>query len=726
MSATTRRLFLPGVGAIARFNGRLSGRLRHLSIRAKILLLPAIALLGLVGYSIHTMVVSRGNIQTLERFADHALPVMSLAAQASQGLVETQATFTQALGDKDEFLLEDAIKAGQATRAKIVAIKSKDPSYAQRIDQLVAIWDRYVEKSRLAVAGVIGGDGDMSAFQTLVGDKQAAYRKVHEALTRLGADSESSFKNALDDAAGKANRAAWIGVWTTLALLLLTAFAALLIDAAIRQPIERLNQAIGQVARGDFTVRVEDAGRDAISTMCRSFNALLVALNAAIGETNHVLAAVGRGDFGQRVRADLPGDLAELKRGVNAGADSVQRTMDALDAVMEALSAGNFEVRMSQDVQGESSAKVDRAMCLLQESLEQLKRSLSATAAGDFSQRIETDLPGDLGALKQAVNQSLDGLDQAFADITATTHALAQGDLTRRMRGTYSGALRELAQSLDGSLDSLGQVICEVAETAADVSLGVNEIAAGNADLSVRTERQAAALEQSTASIGSLLESSRQAADNSRQTSELTQSALSGSRDGAEVVGKAGHSMQEINLSSKRIGDIVGLIDSVAFQTNLLALNAAVEAARAGEYGRGFAVVAGEVRNLAHRTAASAKEIRGLIGESNQRVAEGTELVNATRSQLQAINQTNERVAVLSRAAAAAAQDQSQGLQELSRAVADLEAVNQQNSALVEEVAASSDTLRERAQLLEQTVARFRLQGATSDAGALRAMPMAS
>jgi methyl-accepting chemotaxis protein len=701
---------LAGLGPVTRLSERLSGQLRRLSIRAKILLLPVIALIALLGYCAYTVAVSHSSIRTLERFAGNALPVMSLAAQASQGLIETQATFTQALGDKDEFMVEDAIKTGQATRAKILAIKAKDPAYAQRVDQLLALWDRYVEKSRQAVSGVISGQGDMASFQALVSEKQQAYQKVRDALTQLGIDSESSFKRALNDAAAQSNRASWIGTSLVAVLLVLMVFTALLVDAAIRQPIEKLNRAIGQVAQGDFAVRVEERGNDAISTMCHSFNSLLSALNAAIGETNHVLAAVGRGDFSVRVEADLPGDLAELKRGVNHSADSVQLTMSALDAVMDALSAGNFAARMSEDVQGESRDKVDGAMTLLQRSLEELKLSLSATAEGDFSRRIAAELPGDLGALKHAVNQSLDVLDRAFGDITATTGALAQGDLTRRMHGDYAGTLRELAHSLNGSLDSLTQVIREVAETAADVSLGVNEIAAGNADLSARTERQAAALEQSTASIAALLESSRQSAENSRQTSELTGTALLSSRDGAEVVSRAGHSMVGINHSSKQIGEIVGLIDSVAFQTNLLALNAAVEAARAGEYGRGFAVVAGEVRNLAHRTATSAKDIRGLIAESNERVSEGTQLVIATRDRLGAINDSNERVAALAREAATAAQDQSEGLQELSRAVTDLESVNQQNSALVEEVAASSDTLRERAQVLQQTVSRFRLQ----------------
>ncbi|PPT99404.1 hypothetical protein XarbCFBP7408_14910 [Xanthomonas arboricola pv. guizotiae] len=714
MSSASKRLSLPRWGMLSRATARLSRRLRYISIRSKILLLPSIALLGLLAYSVYTISASRANIHTLERFAANTLPVMSLAAQANQGLIETQATFSQALGDKDEFLIEDAVKLAQTARQKIQSIKTKDPSYAPRVTELVALWDRYVEKSKLAVTGIISGQGDMQSFQALATEKQAAYQQVRDALNKLGSDSETSFKSALTEAAAQATRASWIGASATVVLLLLTVLAALLIDAAIRQPIERLNQAIGQVARGDFDVHVEDEGKDALSTMCRSFNSLLVDLKAAISETNQVLAAVERGNFSQRVAADLPGDLATLKHGVNAGADSVQRTMRALDAVMDALARGDFSARMSEDVEGDSRVKVDRAMHLLQESLEELRTSMTATAEGNFKRRIDADLPGDLGVLKQAVNQSLNALDLALSEISATTDALANGDLSRRVQGLYAGTLGALTSSLNGSLDSLSEVIGEVASTAEDVSNGADEISSGNSDLSGRTERQAAALEQSAASIKSLLESARQAAENSRQTSELTVGALENSRHGAEVVSKAGDSMEGINQSSRRIADIIGLIDSVAFQTNLLALNAAVEAARAGEHGRGFAVVASEVRNLAHRTASSAKEIRDLISDSNQRVHEGTDLVAATREQLEAINASNERVAQLSREAASAAQDQSSGLQELSRAVDDLESVNQQNSSLVEEVSASSESLRERAVQLRTMVAGFRLQDADS------------
>ncbi|WP_372013063.1 methyl-accepting chemotaxis protein [Pseudoxanthomonas sp. 10H] len=687
-----------------------SRRLRHVSIRSKILLLPAIALAGLLGYFVYSALVLRANTGTLEGFSSRTLPVMTLAAQANQGLIETQGLFTQALGDRDEFLIEDANTQAAATRERLLAIKATDPAYAARMDKLAALWDRYVERSGTAVSGMIAGSGDMEAFQALAAEKQAAFEEVRSELARLAKDSEASSQAAIAGATARSRGALKVGLAIVVILSLLAVVAVLLVDAAIRHPIERLDQAIAEVARGNFSVRVEAEGRDAISAMCHSFNALLAALNAAIAESNDVLAAVGRGDFGRRVDADLPGDLARLKSGVNASADSVQKTMDALDAVMDAMARGDFSARMSAEVEGESRAKVDRAMGLLQQSLGALEQALSGAADGDFSQRIEAQLPGDLDRLKGAVNRSLEALEAAFDEIGDTAHALAEGDLTRRIRSDYAGTLRSLTEALNRSLDSVSQVIREGMYNAEEVGVGIEEIARGNADLSGRTERQANALQDSAASIEQLLAAARNAAENSRQTSDLTHGALDNSRQGVHVAAEASGSMVSITEASRRIGEIISLIDSVAFQTNILALNAAVEAARAGEHGRGFAVVATEVRSLAHRTATSAKEIRDLIADAIARVGEGSGLVDESRRQLEAIAGSNETIAGLAQQAADSAQEQSQGLQQLSRSVGDLEAVNQQNSALVEEVAAASASLRERAQALRAAMARFRLQ----------------
>ncbi|MDQ3206509.1 MAG: methyl-accepting chemotaxis protein, partial [Pseudomonadota bacterium] len=243
-----------------------------------------------------------------------------------------------------------------------------------------------------------------------------------------------------------------------------------------------------------------------------------------------------------------------------------------------------------------------------------------------------------------------------------------------------------------------------------EVGAGAGEIAQGNADLSARTEQQAAALERSSHSVDQLVAAVQASAENSRQTRRITHSAHERARDGAQVVRGAIEAMASITDATRRIGDIIGLIDSIAFQTNLLSLNAAVEAARAGEQGRGFAVVAAEVRTLAQRTTQSAKDIRQLIATAGARVEEGNQLAARSGESLEQMAGSSEQIAALSAEASDSIDAQAHKLQDVSKAIGGLEESNLQNSALVEEVAASSASLSEQASRLRSAVARFRLE----------------
>ncbi len=706
------------LNAPVRWLDKLSRSLGFVSIRTKIIIVPAVALVAFFAYCLFTVAVSRNTSNVLNDFSARTLPVLTLVGSVNVGLVEVQTTFLQALGDKDEFELDDAHKQAGEVRKSLQSISDKDPAYAGRVKELLGLWDHYVAVSSDAVKAVISNTGgsDLMALQKIGAERQKVYEQTRSALRKLDEDSQVQFTESLGVASKRSTTATQVGLVIVLTLSLLLAGAAMVVGRAIRMPIEQLKAAIAEVARGNFAVKVVTDGRDEIADMCTAFNSLLEDLNAAIAETNTVLGAVARGDFSVRMTANLPGDLAKLKTGVNSSADSVQRTMDALDAVMDALSRGDFSARMSADVEGESRHKVDRAMTLLQGALGALKLSLGAAAEGDFSRRISIDVPGDLDTLKRAVNNSLDALDRAFAEISATTHALAEGDLTRRASGEFEGSLRAVTDALNSSLDSLANVLREVSLTAEEVGMGVDDIAHGNSDLSTRTERQASGLEESAASIEKLLASAESAANNSRETSEITLQAADVACSGAEVVRQAGSSMGAITDASRRIADIIGIIDSIAFQTNLLSLNAAVEAARAGDHGRGFAVVANEVRSLARRTTESAKQIRGLISSTGDRVSEGNRLVSESARQLEAITSSSGNIARLAKEAANSAHEQSSGLKQISQAISDLESINQQNSALVEEVAASSASLAERADKLRTVVARFKLTARSAGA----------
>ena len=683
--------------------------LRRVSIRAKVMLVPAAALTGFLLYALFSVVVARDNAATLDGFSQQTFPVLEGLAQARADMVEVQTLYSQAIGDNDEFLIEDAEAKAAEVKARLATLSEADAVLADRLQPLVAQWDAYVAAASESVGGMISGTGDINALQARSQEMQASYTGFRDGLVALEGERKAEFTQALADASTAASRTAVFGIGIVVVLAVCVIFASVAVDQAIRGPIETLRETIREVSAGRFSVKVEADGTDAIAMMCRDFAGLLANLNAAIGETNDVLGAVARGDFSHRVQADLPGDLATLKQGVNDGADSVARTMGALDKVMDAIARGDFTARMDASVQGESRTKVDRAMGELQGAFGALRATMGAAAAGDFSRRIELAVPGELDLLKQAVNRALASLDEAFSEIQATTGALAAGDLTRRAEGRFEGSLAEVTGALNQALDTLQEAMRGVAMVADEVGAGAGEIASGNADLSQRTERQAASLEQSAAAVEELAGAVRAAADNSRQTREITRSANDKAQEGSQVVRQAVVAMSAITDASKRIADIIGLIDSIAFQTNLLSLNAAVEAARAGEQGRGFAVVASEVRSLAQRTAESAKEIRGLIATAGERVAEGNQLVARTGTSLEEMAAQSERIASLSAEASDSIEEQARGLAQVSQSISQLEDSNQQNSAMVEEVAAASASLSEQAGRLRDAVARFRL-----------------
>jgi methyl-accepting chemotaxis protein len=297
---------------------------------------------------------------------------------------------------------------------------------------------------------------------------------------------------------------------------------------------------------------------------------------------------------------------------------------------------------------------------------------------------------------------------------------VSEGDLTANIHVHSKDELGMLLASLQRMQASLMQTVQTVRSGAEGVASASSQIAMGNTDLSSRTEEQASALEQTAASMEELGSTVRQNAENARQANQLALSASTVAMQGGEVVGQVVDTMRGINESSRKISDIIGVIDSIAFQTNILALNAAVEAARAGEQGRGFAVVAGEVRNLAQRSAEAAKEIKGLINDSVERVELGSQLVDKAGSTMTEVVTSIRRVTDIVGEISAASTEQSQGVAQVGEAVTQMDQTTQQNAALVEESAAAADSLRKQAQDLVDAVSVFRLSASAGVAPAAR------
>ncbi len=311
----------------------------------------------------------------------------------------------------------------------------------------------------------------------------------------------------------------------------------------------------------------------------------------------------------------------------------------------------------------------------------------------------------DVTAQKRAQAQ----LEACMGEAQVSLGALAHGDLTQPLQGTYEGELNKVKTSINEALANLTATMTTVREAVEAVTTASEQITKGNEDLSQRTSEQASALEETAASMEEMTSTVKQNADNAKRADQLAIAARETADKGGSVTKRAVDAMGEINKSSKKIADIITVIDEIAFQTNLLALNAAVEAARAGEHGRGFAVVAAEVRNLAQRSATAAKEIKGLINESIQRVADGSELVNQSGKTLEEIVSSVKRVTDIIAEISAASQEQASGLDQVNKAVMSMDETTQQNAALVEETTSAAQSMKEQAKALMHQVETFKI-----------------
>jgi methyl-accepting chemotaxis protein len=351
---------------------------------------------------------------------------------------------------------------------------------------------------------------------------------------------------------------------------------------------------------------------------------------------------------------------------------------------------------------------VDAITAEQKDAAHQIKLLIKNAIDGKLDERIDSNAyKGFVKDIGEHLNDLMDAVVRPLKEVMEVMSKLSKGDLTRTMEGDFKGEFAVLQDAVNSTMENLVDVVAKIRESSGNISSASSEIAQGNTDLSQRTEEQASSLEETASSMEELTSTVKQNADNARQANQLASGARDEAEKGGEVVGKAVNAMGEINTASKKIADIITVIDEIAFQTNLLALNAAVEAARAGEQGRGFAVVAGEVRNLAQRSAGAAKEIKALINDSVEKVEDGSQLVYKSGQTLQEIVNAVKKVSDIVAEIAAASQEQSGGIEQVNKAVMQMDEVTQQNGALVEEAAAASVALDEQAKVLDSLVSFF-------------------
>jgi len=441
----------------------------------------------------------------------------------------------------------------------------------------------------------------------------------------------------------------------------------------------------------------------------------------------------------EQFRRELPGFDASALLG--ASLDTLTREPAALRGEIERLTdtkareevIGGRTMKMimspMKDEMGRRLGTViewfDRTQEVATES--ELQGVIAAVTAGNLDNRISLeDKRNFFLTLSRGINELVDAIGTVVEEVQELVAAANHGDLTRRIETQgRPGLLVRIGSGINELTDNMAGLVSQVKSAASEVSRGADEISQGNANLSQRTEEQASSLEETASSMEEMTSTVRQNADNAGQASQLAVAARDQAEKGGAVVARAVRAMSEINDASKKIADIIGVIDEIAFQTNLLALNAAVEAARAGEQGRGFAVVASEVRNLAGRSATAAKEIKALIQDSVRKVDEGSNLVTQSGATLEQIVSSVKKVTDIVAEIAAASNEQSGGIEQVNKAVMQLDELTQQNAALVEQASAASQSMAEQARALNDSMHRYRVSGTAAAAASLVASMLA-
>jgi methyl-accepting chemotaxis protein len=519
---------------------------------------------------------------------------------------------------------------------------------------------------------------------------------------------------AATEAVAAKSSATWLSIILGLLILAVVVVMGLLIARAVVRALSQAVNVASKIAAGDLTGTITVTGNDEAAKLLMAMDTMQNALKAIVAEIKGIVEAANKGDFSTKM--DLNGKAGytkELSDLLNQLSNTVDGAFKDTIRVADALARGDLTQKVTADYAGaynQVKVSVNTTADSLTKIVAEIQGIVEAANKGDFS--IKLDMNGKAGytkTLSDLLNQLSDTVDIAFKDTIHVAQALAAGDLTQVVTREYQGSFNDVKQNLNDTVNNLKNLVNEVKVSVDSIGTASKEIASGNTDLSQRTEEQASSLEETAASMEELTSTVKQNSENAKQANQLAHSASSVAEKGGSVVQQVVGTMSSINESSRKIVDIISVIDGIAFQTNILALNAAVEAARAGEQGRGFAVVAAEVRNLAQRSAAAAKEIKTLIDDSVDKVDVGTKLVDEAGKTMEEIVNAVKRVTDIMSEISAASAEQSQGIEQVNQAITQMDEVTQQNAALVEEAAAAAESLEEEAQNLTRSVSVFKI-----------------
>jgi len=718
---------------------------------------------GIVAYrGLHSL----NNVTT--DLADNRMPSLRTTGELSGMVSEYRnASYQSLVRASDEVKADAKARAGELRKeidATIAAYPRliDNPEQKKLFDAFVTDW-KAAEGSYDAVTEMLELELPDDAIDTFVGETRNMHRKAYTSLQALATNDNARAQAAAKQASETYTASAVLIVVAVLVgviagLVLVWLFARSLVGS-MRGAVDVANE----VASGKLDGHIDVARSDEVGDLLRAMQRMQRDLRERIerdqviaNENLRIRTALDYSSTGvyltntdleivyanralQDKLTEYSEDIASELTHYDASKPLIGQHVTALEYrgevdgkvidVLEKTGVFKREMRFGSAefaqtisvIRDESGAPVgnvvewrDRTTEALVE--KEVARVIAAAAAGDLSGRVDTvGKDGFFLQLAEQINSLLDANASSLEQISALLSALSRGDLTVRMHGDYQGVFATMRDDANATADQLTGIVGRIKQSSVSINSAATEIASGNNDLSRRTEQQAANLEETAASMEELTSTVRQNAESARQANQLAIGAASVASQGGEVVSQVVSTMTQIEQSSRKIAEIISVIDGIAFQTNILALNAAVEAARAGEQGRGFAVVASEVRTLAQRSAGAAKEIKGLIDDSVGKVADGSALVRKAGTTMGEIVASVQRVTDIMAEISAASQEQSAGIEQVNQTVVQMDETTQQNAALVEEATAAARSMEEQAAHLANVVSVFQLEEGSAD-----------
>src|SRR5579859_4531492 len=685
----------------------------RMTFRMKIWSIP-IAAVAIFGLTLAlTFVLSTRTARTITDLGAVRYPLMDLAQRLDRQLKLVVEAMQYAVEEGDARKLSDANAMAEQFR-KDTGILSTLPAEADDGKNLRSAFDAYFDAAMHASKMLL--DGKTGEAPAAIAQMQARHQVLEAAVKAENVKARDGFEAALHAGNSGIRNIEWTTVGGALLVIVgLVLLSQLIVVGLWRQlggdPALARDFA-ERIAAGDLSVKVQLSPGDTRS--------LMAALAAMAGRINSVIAAQTtmsaeheRGNIDYRIDASvLPGSYSQLAKMSNELVEGHLKATLLLVSVLQDYGRGNFASDMPS-FPGKK-AELTRAAAEAKKNLlainMELKRLIDAATSGDFAAR------GDATAFQNMFREMVSGMNQVMAacetGITGAggvLEALARGDLRTGMQGDHKGQFAQLQTDANATVAKLTEIISQIKRSTGSIDTAARQISDGNSDLNERTAHQAASLEETASAMEAITGAVRQNSQNADRANELAVGASNVAIKGRQVVAQVVDTMSSIEGSSRKIVDIIGVIDGIAFQTNILALNAAVEAARAGEQGRGFAVVASEVRNLAQRSAQAAREIKGLIVDSVDKVEAGSSLVGDAGQTMQEIVEAVKRVNDIMGEITTASADQSASIEAVNTSIAGMDESTQQNASLVEQAAAAAARLLQQAERLHQAASIFEL-----------------